>query len=155
MNTPTVLVAIILFTCCVTSQVTARILEEPTPSLRNEKLQWWYHRPRFPSPRAGRALPLPAGHFHPTPFNPPPEVAKCLADCKEVKTCFADIRKAFITHKPAIGSDCCAAIQNMKEDCVKTVFGSFHNHFFNGVIKRHCSNKAVSSPASSPAPSPA
>ncbi|EOA19649.1 hypothetical protein CARUB_v10003092mg [Capsella rubella] len=147
MKTSTILVAMILFTCCVTSQVAARVLES-TPSLRDEKLQWWYHKPRFPFPALGRAFPpLPAGHFH-----PPPEVAKCLSDCKEVKTCFADITKAFVTHKPAIGSDCCAAIVKMKGDCEKTVFGSFHSRFFNGLVKRHCSNKVVSS---APAPSPA
>lgn len=151
MKTPTILVAMILFTCCVKSQVTARILES-TPSLRKEELHWWFHKPRFQSPGAGKALPsLPAGHFHPIPFNPPPEVAKCLSDCKEVKTCFADINKAFVTRKPAIGSDCCAAIEKMKDDCEMTVFGDFHNHFFNGLVKRHCSNKAGSSPAPSPA----
>ncbi|CAE6106073.1 unnamed protein product [Arabidopsis arenosa] len=151
MKTLTILVAMILLTCCVTSQISARFWES-TPSLRNEELQWWYHKPRFPSPSAGKALPpLPAGYFHPVPFNPPPEVAKCLSDCKEVKTCFADIRKTYFTRKPAIGSNCCDAIEKMKDDCEKTVFGSFHNRFFNGLVKRHCSNKVGSSPAPSPA----
>lgn len=142
----------ILFTCCVTSQVTARNLES-IPSLRNEELQHHVIRkPLWPFTGLGKAVPpLPAGHFHPTPFHPPPEVAKCLSDCKEVKSCFADIAKAFFTYKVAIGWDCCAAIEKLDEDCEKTVFGSFHNPFFNCFVKLHCSNKAGSSPAPSPA----
>lgn len=141
----------ILFTSFLTSKVTARELES-TPSLRNEELQWHLPKPHWPFHRAGKALPpLPAGDFYPIPFHPPPVVAKCLSDCKDVKTCFADIAKAFFTHKAAIGSDCCASIKKMNEDCEKTVFGSFHNPFFNSYVKLHCSNMAGSS-ASAPSP---
>ncbi|ESQ41724.1 hypothetical protein EUTSA_v10014860mg [Eutrema salsugineum] len=162
-----IIVAMVLVSCCVTSQVTARDLE----SMRSEKLEWWhYHyypyfhpkpywphpKPYWPLPGAGKALPpLPAGnnhHFHPIPFHPPPEVTKCLSDCKEVHTCFADIVKAFHTRKPVIGSECCASIQKMNGDCEKTIFGSFHNPFFNCFVKLHCSTKAGSTPS---APSPA
>ncbi|KAL0735684.1 hypothetical protein Bca4012_011894 [Brassica carinata] len=159
-----VLVAIILFSCCVTSQVTASDLLS-NPSLRSEKLEWWhyhyypyYHRkPHWPFPgAAGKAFPpLPAGYnhpFHPIPFHPPPVVAKCLSDCKEVKTCLADIRKAFFTRKPVTGTECCASILKMDEDCDKTIFGAYHSPFFDWFVKFHCSTKAGSTPS---APSPA
>ncbi|CAH2072528.1 unnamed protein product [Thlaspi arvense] len=161
-----VLVAMVLFSCCVTSQVTARDLES-MPSLRNKKLEWWhYHyypyypyfhpKPHWPLPFAGKALPpLPAGynhHFHPIPFHPPEVVTKCLSDCKEVETCFADIAKAFFTRKPVIGSECCASILKMNDDCEKTIFGAYHSPFFNCFVKLHCSTKAGSTPS---APSPA
>lgn len=158
-----VLVAMILISCCVTSQVTAKDLES-IPSLLNEKLEWWhyhyypyYHpKPYWPFPAAGKALPpLPAGsnhHFHPIPFHPPPVVTKCLSDCKEVRTCLADIAMAFFTRKPVIGNECCASIAKMNEDCEKTIFGAYHNPFFNCLVKLYCSTKAGSTPS---APSPA
>lgn len=160
-----ILVAIILFSSFVSSQVTAKAVES-IPSLGNEELLWWhYHhfnpyfhpKPHWPFPASGKALPpLPAGYknhpFHPYPFHPPPVVTKCLSDCKDVRTCLADIFKAFITRKPAIRLDCCASIQKMDEDCDKTVFGAFHNPFFDCMVKLHCSTKAGPTPS---APSPA
>ncbi|CAN7140885.1 hypothetical protein BRARA_J01814 [Brassica rapa] len=159
-----VLVAMILFSCFVTSQVTASDLL-PNPSLRSEKLEWWhyhyypyYHpKPHWAFPRsAGKAFPpLPAGYnpyFHPIPFHLPMVVTKCLSDCKEVKTCLADIAKAFYTRKPLIGTECCASILNMDRDCDKTIFGAYHNPFFDWAVKLHCSTKAGSTPY---APSPA
>ncbi|KAG2311703.1 hypothetical protein Bca4012_026156 [Brassica carinata] len=159
-----ILVAIILVSCYLTSIVTASDLES-MPSFRNEKLEWWHYHsypyfhpkpPHWPFPcAAGKAFPpLPAGynHFHPVPFHPPPVVTKCLSDCKDVKTCMADIRKAFFTRKPAIGSECCASIQKMDVDCDKTVFGAYHNPFFDCFVKLHCATKAGSTPS---APSPA
>ncbi|KAH0860636.1 hypothetical protein HID58_088897 [Brassica napus] len=82
-----VLIAMIILSCCVTSQVTASDLLS-NPSLRCEKLEWWhchyypyYHpKPHWPFPRSARKgfPPLPAGynpHFHPIPFHPqlPPD----------------------------------------------------------------------------------
>lgn len=146
------LVAMILLSSC----ATAKYLE-PIPSLGTEEIQWWHpysypSKPCWPLPATGKALPpLPAG-FHPIPFHPPPVVTKCLADCKDVRTCVASIAKAFFTRKPAIGLDCCASIQKMDDDCQKTVFGAYHNPFFDCLVKLHCSNKAGSTPS---APSPA
>ncbi|CAN7037912.1 hypothetical protein BRARA_B00707 [Brassica rapa] len=165
MKNLTMLVAIILFSCYVTSQVTASDMES-MPSLRSEKLEWWHYHsypyfhpkpPQWTFPCAGGKAfpPLPAGYnhpFHPVPFHPPPVVAKCLSDCKDVKTCMADIQKAFFTHKPVIGSECCASIQKMDVDCDKTVFGAYHNPFFDYFVKLHCATKSGSTPS---APSPA
>ncbi|CAN8236131.1 unnamed protein product [Cochlearia groenlandica] len=140
----TILVTMILFFTCVTSQDTSRDFE-------SSKLQWRHHpRHFFPRPlHRGKALsPAPASDNH--HFHPSPVVTKCLSDCRDVKTCFDDIAKAFFTRKAAIGSECCASIQKMNEDCEKTIFGSFHNPFFNGYVKLHCSTKAIAS-----APSPA
>ncbi|AED92415.1 unnamed protein product [Arabidopsis thaliana] len=158
-NLAILVVAMILFSSCVTSQVTAKNVD--SFPLRTEELEWWhynpfyphfYPKPHWPFPTTGKALPpIPAG-FHPIPFHPPPVVTKCLADCKDVKTCLADIAKAFFTRKPAIGLDCCASIQKMDEDCDKTVFGAYHNPFFDCVVKLHCSTKAKSTPS---APTPA
>ncbi|EOA22835.1 hypothetical protein CARUB_v10003559mg [Capsella rubella] len=158
-----ILIAMILFSSsCVTCLVIGQQDFESNPSLGTEELQWWhyhhfypyYHpKPHWPFPATGgKALPpLPAG-FHPIPFHPPPVVTKCLSDCKDVRTCFADIVKAFFTRKPAIGLDCCASIKKMDDDCQKTVFGAFHNPFFDCLVKLHCSTKAASTPS---APSPA
>ncbi|CAF1781531.1 unnamed protein product [Brassica oleracea] len=130
-----VLIAMIILSCCVTSQVTASDLLS-NPSLRCEKLEWWhchyypyYHpKPHWPFPRSARKgfPPLPAGynpHFHPIPFHPQLVVTKCLSDCKK-----------------------------MDRNCDKTIFGAYHNHFFDWVVKLHCSTKAGSTPY---APSPA
>ncbi|KFK25944.1 membrane lipoprotein [Arabis alpina] len=162
-----IFVAMVLFLSCVTSQVTAKDLEDSVSPLGNEKLAWWhYHyyphyypyfhpKPHWPFPRnTGKAFPpLPAGHnFHPIPFHPPPVVAKCLSDCKDVRTCLLDIAKAFHTGKATIGTNCCASIQKMNDDCEKTVFGAYHNIFFNCYVKLACSSKGGSTPS---APSPA
>lgn len=159
-NLAILVVAMILFTSCVTSQVTAKNVD--SFPLRTEELEWWhyhhyfyphYHpKPHWPFPTTGKALPPIPARFHPIPFHPPPVVTKCLADCKDVRTCVADIAIAFFTRKPAIGLDCCASIQKMDEDCDKTVFGAYHNPFFDCLVKLHCSTKAKSTPS---APSPA
>ncbi|CAH8350091.1 unnamed protein product [Eruca vesicaria subsp. sativa] len=156
-----VLVAVIFFSCCVTSQVTASDLLSDQ-SLHSEKF-WnhpfypYYHpKPHWPFPRAaGKAFPsISTGYnypFHPIPFHPPPVVIKCLSDCKEVRTCLVDIAKAFYTRKPLIGTECCASIQKMDRDCDKTIFGAYHNPFFDYVVKLHCATKAGSI-ASAPSP---
>ncbi|CAN8300268.1 unnamed protein product [Cochlearia groenlandica] len=161
MKNLTLLVATILISCFLTSQVKARDLNS-IPSLNDEKLAWWhyhyypfYHpKPHWPFPVAGKAFPpIPSTTpFHPIQFQPPPEVTKCLSDCKDVRTCFQNIAKAFFTRKPVLGTECCASIQKMDGDCEKTVFGAYHNPFFNCFVKLHCSAKAGSTPSS---PSPA
>ncbi|CAH2072529.1 unnamed protein product [Thlaspi arvense] len=152
-NVVALVLAMILFSSCVTTKVTARELES-TSSLRNEELQTWHHYPRF-HPRPHWPFHVPGKAFPPLPAHPvlPPVVTQCLSDSKNVRTCFEDISKTFFTRKAAIGSECCGAIEKMNEDCETTVFGSFHNPFFNCFVKLHCSTKVGSS--TSPAPSPA
>ncbi|KAF8102999.1 hypothetical protein N665_0189s0049 [Sinapis alba] len=150
MKNITLILAMILFSNCVTSKVTLSELKSSTNeelhSLFHPKKNWPFHVPRKTFPR------IPAGHFRPNPFHPQPEVIKCLSGKKKVRTCFYDL----VTRKADIGSECCAVIKKMKEDCEKTVVGSFHNPIWTGYVKLHCSNVVGSaSPAPSLAPSPA
>ncbi|CAN8324426.1 unnamed protein product [Cochlearia groenlandica] len=148
-----ILATMIFFLSCVTSSVSL----ESSPSLGDEKIPWWnHHRHFFPRPHhkpyhirgRGRALPpAPASDSHHVSFHPPQVVTECLSDCKDVRTCFDDIAKAFFTRKAAIGSDCCDSIKKMNGDCEKTVFGSFHNPFFNSYVKLHCSIKDALAPS--------
>ncbi|KAL6290554.1 hypothetical protein ACE6H2_008064 [Prunus campanulata] len=59
--------------------------------------------------------------------------------------------------KVATGEDCCKAIVEADDDCASTAFSQFNNHFFQMLLKQHCSNKgsaALAPPKAMPAPSP-
>lgn len=127
-------VAMILFSSCVTSQL--------LDATDDEDLQWW-NSPYSP-------LSATNGHHH---FKPSPELAKCFSDHKKVTKC---LNKVF-TKKSTIGSessDCCAVIKTLYEDCEKTDFGSFRNPFFNYYVKQHCATPTQGGPTPE-APSPA
>lgn len=139
MKNVTLILAMILFSSCVTSKVTAGELESST----NEEPNWFVRAPRIVLPR------IPAGDFPPISFHSPPEVTKCLSGKHEIRTCLHDLAR-----KADIGSECCAAIKKMKEDCKNTVYGSYNKPFWAGYFRLHCTTDVVGS-TSPPAPSPA
>ncbi|XP_018444786.2 uncharacterized protein LOC108816717 [Raphanus sativus] len=110
MKNVTLILAMILFSSCVTSKVTAGELESST----NEEPNWFVRAPRIVLPR------IPAGDFPPISFHSPPEVTKCLSGKHEIRTCLHDLAR-----KADIGSECCAAIKKMKEDCYETAVNRF------------------------------
>ncbi|KAJ4882621.1 Prolamin_like domain-containing protein [Raphanus sativus] len=147
MKNVTLVLAVILFLSCVISGVTATELESSTNQelfLSRHVLPRFHPKPHWPFSGDRRVF-------------PPQEVTRCLSDKKEVGTCFDDIAKTFFTRKAAIGSECCAVIKKMNKDCEKTVFGSFHNPFFAGYVKLHCSTVVGSTslaPSHAPLPAP-
>ncbi|KAJ4882620.1 Uncharacterized protein Rs2_32713 [Raphanus sativus] len=130
MKNVTLILAMILFSSCVTSKVTAGELESST----NEEPNWFVRAPRIVLPR------IPAGDFPPISFHSPPEVTKCLSGKHEIRTCLHDLAR-----KADIGSECCAAIKKMKEDCKNTVYGSYNKPFWAGYFRLHCTTDVVGS----------
>ncbi|XP_010558671.1 PREDICTED: uncharacterized protein LOC104827231 [Tarenaya hassleriana] len=144
MKTPTLLIAITLMACYATSHVHAAASASDAA-----QVQWFpfpYHHHRGWPFLGGALPPMP---FHPKPFQPSPIVTKCLSHGGEVKACHDEIVASFFARKAVVGPLCCQAVMAIEGDCEQTVFGFFHNPFFNAFIKQHCSNQ---SPPSAPTP---
>ncbi|KAG6631710.1 hypothetical protein CIPAW_13G108500 [Carya illinoinensis] len=55
---------------------------------------------------------------------------KCFSALRdEGKTCSRDIFFSFWTHRVLVGSDCCQAMQEAKEDCSAALFSHFKHIF--------------------------
>ncbi|XVF06706.1 hypothetical protein REPUB_Repub06bG0073700 [Reevesia pubescens] len=96
--------------------------------------------------RSGRALPpLPAHNWQQAQD---PKVAKCLESFKaKVIICHQDFLHSFLSGKPSIGADCCAAIKAIEDDC-SNLIARFNNPLFAHLLKKQCSNKGAAAPAS-------
>ncbi|KAJ4908234.1 putative membrane lipoprotein [Raphanus sativus] len=116
MKNLTVFVAIVFFSSCVTSQFL-----DPTD---DEELKW-----------SGYAKAPSAIHKH----NPNWKLKECFSSCKMVTKCLMKT----LTKTPTVGSECCATIKELNENCKHTVFRSFRNPFVNNYVKKHCSHDAT------------
>uniref|UniRef100_A0A0D3B1M3 Prolamin-like domain-containing protein n=1 Tax=Brassica oleracea var. oleracea TaxID=109376 RepID=A0A0D3B1M3_BRAOL len=120
MKNLTIVVAIILFSSCVTSQFI-----DPTD---DEELQW-----------SGYAQAPSATHKH----SPNQQLKECFSSYKMVTKCLMKT----LTKKTTVGCECCATIKTLDESCKHTVFRSFQNPFVDNYVENHCSNYDAPTPA--------
>ena len=120
MKNLTLFVAIILFSSCVTSQFL-----DPTD---DEELQW-----------SGYSQAPSATHKH----SPHRELKECFSSYKMVTKCLMKT----LSKNPTVGSECCATIKTLNENCKHTVFKTFRNPFVNNYVEKHCSSYSALAPA--------
>ncbi|PIA62481.1 hypothetical protein AQUCO_00200472v1 [Aquilegia coerulea] len=108
----------------------------PTPSV-----------PAPSSPQTGSSAPKASPSHSVSGSSPSPD--QCWATIRKVGTCEHQIFSSFMRGHVAISSECCAAINELSEDCSSPVFGIFGNPFFAPLIKAECSDggKAAPTPA--------
>ncbi|KAF8085449.1 hypothetical protein N665_0667s0045 [Sinapis alba] len=120
MKNLTFFVAIILFSSCVTSQF--------LDPIDDEELQW-----------SGYSQAPSAIHKH----SPNRQLKECVSSYIMVTQCLVKT----LTKKTTIGSECCAMIKTLNDNCKHTVFRSFRNPFINNYVKKHCSSHIAPTPA--------
>ncbi|WZY80671.1 hypothetical protein YC2023_027055 [Brassica napus] len=75
--------------------------------------------------------------------SPNRELKECFSSYKMVTKCLMKT----LTKKTTVGSECCAMIKTLNENCKHTVFRSFRNPFVNNYVEKHCSSHSAPAPA--------
>ncbi|XWS18903.1 hypothetical protein CRYUN_Cryun32bG0084700 [Craigia yunnanensis] len=69
----------------------------------------------------------------------PTEIQPCESHLQDIDACIGDILNAFLTNKPNVGSACCKAISEIRQNCVDGLIPPFISQFFGPYIKELCS----------------